>query len=351
MRSRPLLLGALCGLLALLPACLTGGRHRTHHGSAAMAQASHGGNQGITLHVLPKVRYPEEFLVQVDRLVEMRSREGVLQGYQEQFLSDGQGNFRLDLKGFRPGQGQGLVAPSPLQADTWERRQRFLVHYRDLHLGPQRAALGNYEFTSLPGTFPVAGRDGDKFEAVSRHGLGRVEFVVDRQTRLLLQWAFYSPGGELLGRLTTQTLQKNPDLNGVLWSTRAVDEAPYRGEIDNPILGFAPLKVRYAPDGFALKRQRLLLSAPTTGNLLLEVFSDGLRTLFVAQQKGDPALIGEAYRSGLNGGKPARSLFARESLVGAVRVFEGDVFGRSVFVVGPVGRDELMTVFGSLSQN
>jgi len=314
-----------------------------------VAQASGGGNQGTPLHVLPEVRYPEDFLVAADRMVEMRSRDGILQGFQEAFLSDGQGNFRLDLKGFRPGKGTGLVSPSLLQQDTWERRQRFLVRYRDLHLGPGRAALRNYDFTRLSGSFPVAGRDGEKFTATSRHGLGRVEFVVDRQDRMLLQWAFYSPSGELQGKLTTQSLQKNPSLNGILWSARAVDEVPYRGAIDNPVLGFAPLNVRYAPDGFALKRRRVLLSAPTTDNLLLDVFSDGLRTLFVAQQKGDPALIGEAYKAGLNNGKPARSLFARESVVGAVRVFEGDVFGRNVFVVGPVGRDELMTVFGSLS--
>ncbi len=351
MKPGTLLLGGLCGLLAFLPACRPGGGSRTSAGSASATQAARGGNQSVLLHELPFVRYPEEFRADENRLVELRSGGGPLQGYQERFLSDGQGNFRLDLKGFRPGQGQSMVSPTSLQTDTWERRQRFLVHYRDLHLGPQRAAMRNYDFFHVPGAFPVAGRAGEKFEARSRRGLGRVEFVVDQQTRMLLQWAFYSPSGELLGRLTVQTIQKNPDLTGVLWSARAVDEAPYRGSIDNPLLGFSPLKVRYVPDGFALKRRRVLLSSPITDNLLLDVFSDGLRTLFVAQQKGDPALLSETYRLGLDGGKPARSLFARESLVGAVRVFEGDVFGLNVFVVGPVSRDELMTVFGSLSRS
>ena len=322
-----------------LGACFGSGSATPERGSDAdaMTLGSSGSASGALageLH-LPAFLSPEQMLLRVDRHYKVRTPSGGVDTFLESLAADGLGSFRLDLIGYQPAGAAAMLPPDLDWLATYERRQRFLVRFRELHRGEEERMRRNYLWETLPNTTTVAGRSCLTYRATSRYGYGSIELVVDEQLDLLLGWTVYDESGSLMSSVETVSLDLSPVLSQVTWSVPAAPEQPFRGPVDLPTLGFLPLQVHYAPAGYFSLEEKMLLTEQVFGteipNLHVEVLSDGLQVILVAQQ-------GE---NGTGSGVLLDRILMQIADLGGVRVVEGPVGGHKVYVAGTAPMKEL----------
>ena len=310
-------------------------------GSGTAGQSASGQTQ-----TLPDVFAPETELLRMEREFSVLGIDGVYEHFSEVLLADGQGEFRLDVVGWAAGNTTNRWAPSGETIATYERRQRYLVRYRDLHLGLTEDVVANYSFHLSPQAVSIAGRLCHQYSFHSRNGFGDLTLLVDQDTSLLMGWTLFNPDGVEVMKSEVTALDFAPDLSGVVWSEPTVAQDPFQSPGDETTLGFAPLQIHYTPPGFQELHEKMLLTEALfqdIPNIHLTAFSDGLRTLFIAQQ----APVGPSTGNTLPGD---RVHFARESAIGGIRVIDGEIRQQPVFVVGALPSNELVGVFGSIDQ-
>lgn len=343
--SLPAWLAVGASLLLALASCLGSGGEGNEAGqeSAAAGAPAAGAPTSPSALQPPLVSPPEAFLVQAVRELDLALASGGLERYLEVFSSDPAAGFRLDVTGFATDPQAPFSAPGAGLIGAYQRRQRYLVHYRDAHLRDWPQLLRSYAWEEEAGSYSLAGRDCRLYRARSLHGFGSVELYVDRSNGMVLGWTLQDAQGKAVQALRTTALDWNPSFPGMTWSAPAAGERTYSGRQDDLLLGFRPLEARYAPDGFETTR-RLILTPydPSLDIIYLEILDDGLQVFLTAQMKAPPG--------GAAGGQQGPQFAARMAVLGGIRVLEGEIRGRHVFVVGSLPEDELLAVFGSMAE-
>jgi hypothetical protein len=287
--------------------------------------------------------YPKDTLLRQARTYEVIDANGRSDRFQEVLWADGLGQFSLDVVGVAEDDSVAFSAPGTFWQSSYITRQRYLVHYRDFRIHNENRVRQNYTWTELPGTVSMAGRTCVRYLAESIYSLGSVEFVVDQQSNLVMGWTRRDSAGALVCQLSTDSLDETPDLSNVLWSQPIAPDQDYNGPTDDSLLGFSPNPVIYYPAGFSHGEQRIVLAQMTYGsqmpNLHMEILSDGLVNMMVAQQ----------LRTGSPGGVFPEVVLAREAEVGGIRVMEGDVRSVRTYVVGSLPSQELLAVLGAMN--
>lgn len=302
-------------------------------------------NVGLAAHQAiqtPEFEYAEDINLQLTRELSIFDSLGRAERFKEDLHSDGSGELALGIIEYA---GFGLptwIQPTSQLESSYFNRQRYLVKYRDVHLGSQLSLQRNFRWTEQPGVVQVAGVDCKRITARSVHNLGDFEFLASVDTNLLLGWTSFDVLGAPVMEMKTLSLDFTPDHSGVAWAVPAVAEHPYAGPVDEPLLGFSPQAPEYVPPGFYRLEERLLLTSgimANLGNIHAALYSDGIHVLFVAQQRtlSSPAL------SVLSG-----AVLVKHAEVGGIRAAEGDVPGRRIYVVSQLPTEELQNVFGSL---
>jgi len=332
--------------LALLFACEAQQGAATSQASGGQIAASGPGagtqSRGSQRQALPTVVYPEDLLVEIDRMVELQDASGALQQMHELLRADGNGNMELQILDVAANPQAPAQTPTPAISDRYLAQQRYYLRYRDLHLGAPAAVFQNYTLLEESGLVQIAGLDCEHYTLRSRQGVGDAELFVAAQSRLLLGWTLFDPAGGVVARMTAHAVNFAPSLNGVSWSAALVSEQPYSGPADDHLLTLPPLAPAYLPQGYYESEARILFTETMLsgfGNLLVQRYSDGVRQLFIAQHYRVPA-----------GRMQPLALITemRLSDLGGVRVAEGDPTQRRLYVVGDLPLSELHTIFGGL---
>lgn len=367
-----LLLAALP--LAMLPACKEGGDPAGAPGTGSGASAGgsgsglgtldRGGSSGsgweefgeepldprveeslpeqferVAASALPDFRYLEEQRVRAEREVLFYEFNIVETGFHEVLLADGDGNFRLDPVEVLDEQDPRWD-PAPLQLlAEYEARGRFLVRFRDPHLGHPHAYGTNYDWYRDLQPHQVAGRACTLWAGRSRYGFGGIDLLVDDASGVVLGWTLLNQGmsKRASGRVTA--LDLDPDLDGVQWQGRAVASETYEPDLHAQRLGFTPFTPTYLPPGFYIKSQEVLASGPLLGephDMHVFLLHDGVLPLFVVQQKSGSAPDDQPVTT------------ARHSRVAGIEMYEGRIEGIETWVTGTLPAVELHTVFGGM---
>ena len=325
--------------------------HRVNASGVATQSATTGGNiPGNAAGFVsdpPQFTYPEYSNIYLEREVEVPSNSaaGAFHVFREGLRADGQGGFNLEIIGTMMAGDTAFGAPSVDVAITYQDQQRYMVKYRDIHLG--RALSLNFNWTENPVLQQIAGVDCVHYIAESVHGLGDAEFWIDASNDMLLAYTMFDNAGEVTLKLTTTVIDSAPIHAGVEWSSPLVDEEDFKADGSNTImLDFEVSEPLYLPPGFYKKSVRVLNSFGMfqgMGNLHVALFSDGIHQLFVAQH---------SEMSGFNNGSASQSpnsiTLAKFSETGGIRMVEGNPPLKKVYVVGSMSRDEIHTVFSSL---
>ncbi|MDP7062966.1 MAG: hypothetical protein QF489_08575 [Planctomycetota bacterium] len=302
-------------------------------------------NVGLAAHQkieIPEFEYVEDQDLHLTRELSIFDSLGRAQRFEEDLHSDGSGQIALSILQFADFGLPMWSQPSSQLEASYFNRQSYLVKYRDLHLGSEISLQRNFRWSEQPGVVQVAGLDCKRIIAESVHDLGDFEFHVTVDTDLLLGWTSFDVQGNPVMRMKTLDVDFTPDHNGVAWAVPAVAEHPYAGEVDEPLLGFSPKSPQYVPPGFYRLEERLLLAngiMANLGNIHAAFYSDGIHVLFVAQQK----ILSSPSLNVLSG-----AALVKHAEIGGIRVAEGDVPGRRLYVVGQLPTEELQTIFGSM---
>ncbi len=338
--------------LILLGSCFGGGSGWSSAGSSPTGRmaATAGGGAGpdraasTGLH-LPSILSPEERLIRQTRIYWVKDGAGQQLAFQETLTADGLGSFALSLDAVQEAGQTSLQPPSAIWLSTYDWRQRYLVHYRDVHVGDEVLIRNAYHWTDLGDIGTVeGGRPCHSYLAESRYGYGSIRLEVDQVEGVLLGWTISDGSGVEISRLEATVVDYAPVVSGMVWSTPPVPERPYLGAVDDPLLGFSPYAAHYFPGGFEAAGERLILAEGVYGssvpNLYAEILNDGLRNVLLAEQT-DPSSVGK--------GLGAVS-FAKQVDLGGVRVVDGHRVGLAVFVVGTLPMDELLATYRSVSR-
>ena len=291
---------------------------------------------------VPAFEYAESLNLHTTRQLSIFDNLGRAERFHEDMHSDGAGQVALGVLDYASFGVSTWSTPTSQLESSYFNRQAYLLKYRDLHLGSEFSLHRNFRWTEAPGVVQMAGEDCKVYHARSVHGLGDFDLVVTVATNLLLGWTSLDALGQPVMQLETLTMDESPTHNGVAWASAAVPEQPYTDVVDEPLLGFTPVDAQYLPPGFYLVEKRLLLANGLTsgfGNIHAAVYTDGIHLLLVAQQK---------YTN-----SPAMTILSGPSLVkhadvGGIRVAEGDIPGKRLYVVSQLPTEELQTIFGSM---
>ena len=295
----------------------------------------------------PQFTYPEYSNIYLQREVEVPSNSaaGDFHVFHEALRADGQGSFNLEIIETMMAGDTVFGAPSADVAITYQDQQRYMVKYRDIHLG--RALSLNFNWTEDPVLQQIAGVDCVHYIVESVHGLGDAEFWIDASNDMLLAYTMFDNAGEVTLKLTTTIIDNTPVHAGVEWSSPLVDEEDFKSDGSNTIpLDIEVSEPLYLPPGFYKKSVRVLNSFGMfqgMGNLHVALFSDGIHQLFIAQH-ADTSVVN-------NGGtsqSPNSITLAKFSETGGIRMVEGNPPLKKLYVVGSMPRDEIHTVFSSL---
>lgn len=292
---------------------------------------------------IPEFQYPENVPIELERVLHVRNSAGVLERYQETLLADGQGNLRLDVTGYSPDQVQAFSAPSSLLQMNYLNQMRFMVKYRDPHLRERTGLLQNFTWSENPVPVQVAGVDCILYKAESTPRHGNFEFLADAQTGLLLSWTRFDASGVISMKMEATSVNLSPALGGVTWSAPIVAEQAFSGPNDVAALGFHPLEPEYLPPGFYQEEAWVRFSGPTVpglSNMLVKVYSDGIHLVFVAQANETSQEVGIQFQN--------RVLEVLELDLGGIRVAEGTIGKRRLYVASLLSMDEIETIFGSI---
>jgi len=272
---------------------------------------------------------------------------GVLVAQQrERLRADGQGEFLLELL-FMAGSTGQWRAPTAQQSEAFGRRQYFFTKHRGPALLDMDLARRNYSWRQLDGSFTVAGRSVDRFRLVSLFNLGDVMLDVDQATGVLLAWSYFTAEGLLLTEVKATAVDFQPDLSGVNWPTAMVPTESYDGLGESGRLAFTPLTQIGSGAGFLNSEARMLpLEEAGTGltNIYLELMSDGVRTVVIAQQETGVSVDQDLPF-------PARALSFTKLDEGGVTVMQGKLDSKLVFAVGAISSDDLMVLVSTLQSN
>lgn len=299
-----------------------------------------GTGAGARTDAPPDLVFPESQLLRAGREFESWSASGEVTRIHETLTSDGAGRLQVLADAVWDEAAQTWNAPHPLLAALYDSRAMFLARLRDLHLH-RKGLFANYRWETAPGTTMVAGRNCETTRAISLHGLGPVDFVHESGTGLLLGWTVWnSAGNEPLMRLTTLTLDEQPNLAGMSWAQDLIPEQAYDPNLHDALLGFVPRQLDHPPAGFY--REKAVVAdvrgvTPAVSFVYLEHWSDGVRTLFVMQHS-------------LGGGTAAsvEMSVARMSREGGVVAVETDLGDRRVAAVGTLPDSDVLMVVGDL---
>ena len=292
---------------------------------------------------IPEFQYPENVEIELERVVHVLNRDGHLERTQETLLADGQGNVRLDVTGYSPDQVQAISAPSTLLQMNYLNQMRFMVKYRDPHLRELAGLVNNFTWSEDPVPVQVAGVSCIRYTAVSTQRHGDFEFLADAQTGLLLGWTRFSPSGGVSMKMETTSVNLNPTLGGVTWSAPIVAEQSFSGPGDVSTLGFEPLDPEYLPSGFYQEEAWVRFSGPSVpglSHMLVKVYSDGIHLVFVAQADESTQAVGLQFKN--------RVLDVLELDLGGIRVAEGRIGKRRLYVASLLSMEEIETIFGSI---
>jgi hypothetical protein len=325
--------------------------HKAAAGSVTTQNATAGGgnipdNAAGFLSEPPQFTYPEDSNIYLEREVEVPSNSaaGGFHVFHEVLRADGQGFFNLKIIETMMASDTVFGAPSVDVEITYQDQQRYMVKYRDIHLG--RGLSQNFNWTEDPVLQQIAGVDCVHYTVESVHGLGDAEFWTDANNEMLLAYTLFDNAGEVTLKLTTTVIDTSPIHAGVSWSSSLVNEQGFDPENNSILLDFEVSEPAYLPPGFYKKSVRVLNSLgmfPGMGNLHVALFSDGIHQLFIAQHS-EASVVN-------NGGvsQPPNSVtLARFSETGGIRMVEGNPPLKKIYVVGPMARDEIHTVFSSL---
>lgn len=295
---------------------------------------------------LPEFVYPEELAVELDRVIHSRNSNGVLERREESFLADGAGNFLLDVTGFSPSQGQAFSTPTNLLLMNYQTQMRFMVNYRDPHLRAPSALFANFQWFEDPVQVQVAGVSCIRYTAKSKHDMGDAEFLADAQTGLLLGWTLFENNGLVAMKMETTMVNLSPNLTGVVWSAPVVAEQAFTGPNDFGVLGFEPLDPEYLPPGFYQDEAWVRFSGnggagfQGMSNMLVKIYSDGIHLVFVAQNNQSLS------NPGIQVANKVTDVF--ETNLGGIRVAEGSMGKRRLYVASLLPMVEIETIFGSI---
>lgn len=325
---------ALIGAALLLAACKGGASGATSQAATGgSAPATYGGSNfgagaaGERTDRAPQLGYLEQRPVRATRELELADHDGNLHKYREVLHADGQGGLLLEITGVWDEATQSWSAPAALLSSLYGPRTFHLLRHRDLHLKHPHAYYSNYEWIPQPGIVQVAGVDCQRTRARSLRGDGDVELMHAVSDGLLLGWTMWdAAGAAVVARLTTTDLDLAPDLSGVAWAQDQVADAPYRAEEHDALLGMSPRSTQAPPTGFYLARRTFVdttnlgVSVPP---LYVEEWTDGLRTIFLAQ-----------HRVTQTPGSRETLRTLQRSQEGGVRVVEGEADGVYAFALG-----------------
>lgn len=293
----------------------------------------------------PQFTYAEDSNVYLEREVEVPSNAtaGGFHVFHEVLRADGQGRFSLNIIEAMLAGATTFSAPSVDLEITYQDQQRYMVQYRDVHLGLSHGLLQNFRWTEDPVLQQISGVDCLHFTAESVYSLGDAEFWVDASNDMLLAYTLFDNAGDVTLKLTTTVIDTTPVHNGVGWSSSLVDEQIYDPNSNTITLDYAVSQPVYLPPGFYQKNARVLDSFGMfqgMGNMHVALYSDGIHQIFVAQHS-DSSSTGMGLSSlGVN--------LARYSEIGGIRMVEGNPPLKKVYVVGQMPREEIHTVFSSL---
>lgn len=268
-------------------------------------------------------------------------KDGSMEHLIERFYADGTGQSSLELLAI----GDGITAPVPPAVDVamlHDSRQIFLALYRNLSVTNADMVSDNYTWFETHGTHVIAGQNCTKYLLDSKFNIGDAELWIDDNTDVILAWTLFDPKGHELQSLSATNVSYSPDLNSVNWAVPPVASQPYDPWTSNDQLGFRPHRLVYAGPGFDSKKQSMLLSQslfPSVKNIHLNMLTDGLRTVFVAQQMPPEwAVQPKGHRMGS----------VSHARVGGVSVLEGLVSERWVFCVGSLEFQDLLLIANAL---
>lgn len=337
----------VAALLAAALACSGSGQPGSRAAGGTAAATSGGGTPSgaaSSSEAFPTFRYPESLAIQIRREVSARRMDDKIERYRELLSCDGGGNVAVVLEAYQPPEYPAWIEPPPLPLiGQWEWRQRFLVFYREMHVRDVASLRACYDWTEVTqgGPFLVAGEECRKFRASSQNGFGSVELYASKTDDLLLAWTLFDALDVEQQSVVATELSRAPDLSGVEWA-EPLGQKPYRGEIDNPTLGFAPLHPVYLPEAFSSRAQfMLLLESWGLNNFHVEMLHDGLQVLFIVQERVE-------VPSG--GGGTVRATAVRACSSGGIQVVEGAILDRKVTLVSSLPTDELVTIFTFMAE-
>lgn len=289
---------------------------------------------------VPQILYLEQVAVFAEREVHLWDDDSQT-AMREELRSDGEGNSRLDVTGYRATHDSDWEEPSPTTEMMYELRGPFLMGFRDLHLGHPHAYGMNYEWFVDAKPHEVAGHRCLKWSARSIHGYGGADLLIEESTGLLLGWTVL--GADLKPRtsLTTTRLELNPEFAAdISWQRR--DEVvldAYNSDVHPARLGFTPKAPLYLPPGFYLESEHVA-SDGSGLEVYISQFHDGLLPLFVAERTVASMTDHESDQIIID--KVRRSRF------GGMELVEGAHRGLEIYVIGGLPGEELYTVFGSM---
>lgn len=310
-----------------------------------------------------KVRFPEQFDVQAEWIVQWAAAEEPGSGsegvevFREIFHSDGQGSFLLEVTGYSTDPEGGFAEPGLELEKRYRRQQGFYVRYRNLHVTNPRSLEENYFLHVVTGEHQMAGRNCRRYFLRSKRDGRAAEVWVDRESDLMLGWTTWGPEGDFIAHLETTAIDYSPSHAGVEWAEDGPPRIPYEEGVTYPELDVEPLSVRYVPASYYLERRELMDTEGLgvgTNRVYLEIYSDGIFNLFVAQLPGG---MTPAFRDGGGdwfAGMPDNSSgeknfpFLRYSELGPHVVAEGRRFDHQVYVVGTLPMDEITNVYAHM---
>ena len=332
-------------LLLALSACLpqSANTDATDMGMAVSGSGSAGSHGGANAFAnsLPSVAYGENILVQEDRTYRVLGKDGLWDVFFEELRADGNGEFLLSLSAVAFDDAPVSSIPNMFWTDLYATRGRYLVHFRDPHLGEDNIVRFSYSWNEIPGFNVIAGRKCLQYRAESRFGFGSLEIYLDNQNNHLLGWKRFDPADALAAEMEVTSVDFAPTFTNQAWSQPLASERDYDPLNDDVLLGITPQPAVYLPLGFNQSRIRFVDAERAFGtmvpNIYFEHYTDGIQNLLIAQSR---LLTSPSPQATIN--------FANRTDLGGVRVVEGVAGARQIYVIGSLPRQELLAVFGAM---
>jgi hypothetical protein len=259
--------------------------------------------------------------------------------YREEILTDGRGHYAIEP-----------LDSGEFDAFEWEEfalfqraREGFVFRYRDVLVREERLFERNWRTTRLAEPEVVAGRTCERVRLERTvPSTYAIELAIDPETGLVLASREFDSGGTRVASMTYESLDLDPELDGVSWhepanAEQALDpRQPLERVVDVPVL--VP---RLLPNGYG-ELERSTLDAGGKRWLKL-VYTNGIEPLFFLQVVRDD---GPGFARAADVSGPEASSVIVFDLCGTTAV-QGRVDGVEVLVVGKTAEAELLDLLES----